>query len=464
MIGIPQLALPRGRAQAVTAGGAPMPSPTRERLMGSRFNQMGFAGYAGSDGVDTDSNTRIGSYNESGATVTRVRAVFCNWRADAANEQDGYDPITVTASIEYPAGAFNQVTFNGGSVSASIPASGSGSTVVSDEVALATPVPAGAVYWIRTHVSVAAGQKWVQGYLIDPFGLDEAADFSTGVDRTMGGTIANTAATPSRRGYGPVAVKATTFAGTPVPRAFAAIGDSLVFGQGDFADPAASGHGNFGYFAKACAHNYPVVNLGFPNTQAQHNLPSDCPRRHALMAAAGITHVFCNWSVNDLTAGRTAAQLAADAGSIAAGFKSAVAGVRVVYATIVSRTTSIDGWKTAAGQAVRTSPAGAFDGGASSQRSLFNAALRSGLAGVDVVFDAADALEVNSANLFERDAGLWISGNAGLGESSVHLTTDGSNSDRATADGLHPVTNNSAGALGGVYILRDAVRAVFHDW
>jgi hypothetical protein len=426
-------------------------------LMGSRYNQPGFNGYGGSDGGDTDSNSRIGSYNETGATVTRLRAYFVNWFANPTSEQDGFNPITITAAIEYPAGTLTRLTF-GGAPSTVIPPTGAASLAESDEVTLATAIPAGALYWVRTYVAVSAGGKWPQAYRIldaalGAIGLDERVDFSTGVDRTTGAAIANVAASPVRRGYGPVAVKATGFVGTPVARAFAAVGDSLMMGATDVHDPAATGHGNIGYFAKAAATSYPVVNLGIAGTAAANNLPAAFGRRAALLGRIGVTHVFCNWSINDVIAGRSAAQLANDVAAIAAGFKAA-AGVRVIWSTLTPRTAAPDAWRTTANQTAFATPAGAFTGGAASVRSQFNAMLRTGIAGVDAVFDAADIVET------ARDSGIWRAG-----DGSTHLTGTGASSDAATNDGLHPTAFNTSGSgLGGVYILRDAVRAAFSGW
>ncbi len=431
-------------------------APPPSLLMGSRYNQPGFNGYAGSDGIDTDSNSRIGSYNETGATVTKLRAYFANWFANTTSEQDGYNPVTVTAAIEYPAGTVTPLNF-GGAASIVIPATGPANLTASDEATLVVPIPAGALYWVRTYVSVAAGGRWPQNYLLQASGgssLGEAADFSTGVDRTAGAAIVNAAATTTRRGYGPAAVKATGFVGVPVAKAFAAVGDSIVMGATDVYDAAATGHGNLGYFGKACAGRYPVINLGIAGTSAQNNLPASFTRRAALLGRIGVTHIFCDWSVNDISAARTAAQLASDVAAIAAGFKTAVPGVRIVWSTLTPRTSSTDAWKTSANQTAFATPAGAFTGGASSMRSQFNALLRGGIGGIDSVFEAADAVET------VRDGGLWRAG-----EGSTHLTNIGATSDAATNDGLHPTVFNTAGAgLGGVYVLRDAVRGVFAGW
>lgn len=420
-------------------------------LMGSRFNQMGFGGYAGSDATDADSNSRIGSFNETGATVTRVRGYFANWLATSINERDGYNDIAVTAAIEYPAGSFTPLTF-GGAATVTIPPSGA-SLAESDEAVLSTPVPAGAQYWVRTFVSVAAGGRWPQGYLIAT-AMGEAADFSTGAAKAAGGTITNAAASPTRRGYGPVAVKATGWTGTAVGKAFAAIGDSLIMGASDSHDAIASGHGNIGYFAKAAAGQYPVINLGIAGTTAADNLPAAFTRRTALLKKIGVTHVFGNWAVNDLSTGRNATQIAAHVSAVVAGIKDAMPGVKMVWATTTPRTSSSDAWKTVTGQSAYATPAGAFTGGAAAQRAQFNALLRGGVSGIDTVFDAADVAET------ARDSGIWRAG-----EGSTHLTSSGATSDSFAGDGLHPTAwNTTAPGLGGIYVLRDAVRAVFAGW
>jgi hypothetical protein len=434
---------------AASAGGTIInddAAPPPALLMGSRFNQMGFNGYTGSDGTDTDSNSRISSFNETGATVTKLRAYFTNWFANATNEQNGYNNITITAALEYPSGTFTPILF-GGATSKVIAASDL--TTESDELT-GLSIAAGAQFWIRTYVSVPAGQKWVQGYQISTT-LGEAADFTTGVDKTQGGTITNATASSTRRGYGPVAVKATGFSGTPVAKAFAAVGDSIIMGS---TDGNKDSHGNTGYFPRACGGLYPVINLGIAGTAAQFNLAANFTRRGDLLGKIGVTHLFCDWAVNDLKGGRSAAQVQADVQSIAGSFKAAASGVKVVWASCTPQTTSSDSWKTTANQTLQATPAGAFTGGAASQRSLYNAALRAGFTNVDYVFDAADAVET------ARDSGIWRAA-----EGSTHLTNTGASTDAATTDGLHPsVTNTTGAGSGGVYILRDAAIAALAGW
>lgn len=249
-----------------------------------------------------------------------------------------------------------------------------------------------------------------------------------------------------------MAVKATGFSGAPVAKAFAALGDSIVMGSTDVMD--GPGRGNIGYVGKACAAAHPLLNLGIAGTKAYDNLPANFTRRAALLAKAGTTHLFCDWSVNDVGAGRTAQQLAGDVAAIAAGLKQAAPGVRLVWSTLTPRTGSTDGWRTVAGQTPHPTPAGGYTGGAGSVRSQFNALLRAGVAGVDAVFDAADAAET------ARDSRLWRAG-----EGAGHLSATGATTDAATSDGQHPTAfSTAAPGYGGVYLLRDAVRAAWGAW
>jgi len=98
-------------------------------------------------------------------------------------------------------------------------------------------------------------------------------------------------------------------------------------------------------------------------------------------------------------------------------------------------------------------------------RCTLNTSIRAGLTNIDTYFEAADAIEVDATNVLTRAGSLWISGNAGVGAANTHLTTTAAATDAATTDGLHPsVTSTGAPGFGGIYILRDAVRAVFAGW
>lgn len=425
------------RAQTGTGGGT-APAPL---LMTGRTVLPGFQGYAGSDGVDADSNSRLAYWNETGAGVTRLRVCFANWMATAISESDAFNPIQVRAAVEYPAGTMTPLAFGGG-MTATI---ANGVLGESDEAVLATAIPADAQFWVRTYVSVAAGGRWPQGYQVRTT-AGEAADFATGADRSQTGTIANAAPSTRRRGYGPAAIKATGYAGTPRGMACALVGDSTIMGS---TDGSSDTRGNTGYAARACAGVAPALNLGIAGTKAADNLGASFARRLELIRRAGITHVYSGYSQNDVAAGRSLATLQSNLTALWTMF--ADAGLKVVQATSLPRSTSSDGFTTVAGQIATASPAGAFDGGAASRRSQLNEWLRTVPAPLHRCFDVADSVEP------ARDAGVWRAG-----DGSAYLTAGGTSTDAATTDGIHPSV--TAANRGGIYLARDAMAAALAGW
>lgn len=436
-LSLPELSVRR------SGGGLPVPSAL---LMSNRLNQMGYGGYAGSDGVDTDSNSRLSFYNQTGTAVTRAVFYFANWMANATNEQAGFNPITVTAAVEYPAGTFQPVTFAG----AGFAALAVDALRASDEMTFATPIPAGAQYWVRTYVSVSAGQKWPQGYFINT-ARGEAADFATGADKTLSGTISNATGSPTRRGFGPIGIKATGFAGTPVRRAFASVGDSILMAS---SDGNFDGIGSTGWNGRALSGIFPHVNFAIAGTTAAGNVPANFSRRLSALQAIGVTDVLVNYANNDLASTRTYAQVTADITAIVANLTGA--GLRVHYCTPLPYTTSTDGWKTAANQTVFATNGGYLPVGSGSRYQQVSDWLRSGLPGLSGVVDISDQVSVNASNVLTRNGGYWLSGNGGAGATSSHLTASGVATDVATSDGRHPVVSNTTGpGYGGHYILRD---------
>lgn len=414
-------------------------------LMSNRLNLMGWSGYGDSSGTDTDSNTRLSLFNQTGAAVTKAVLYWANWRATPTNEVAGANTITITASVEYPAGTFQQVTF-GGSTSTSVVVD---ELKASDEIAFSVPIPSGAQYWVRTYVSVGAGLKWPLGYLVNT-ARGEAADFSTGADRTLSGTITNAGASATRRGFGPIGMKATGFVGTPVSRAFATIGDSfgMQAGDGNF-DAKGSG----GWNGRALTDKYPHVNFAISGTKAADNLPANFTRRKAALDAFGVTDIICTWGHNDLAAGRSVAQIQADFATIWAGWSE----FRIHHTTSSPRVTGT--YLTAAGQTVATT-GGGFAGGVSSRRHLLNVNLRTVPSPLAGVVDLSNAVDVDDNNTLTPGGGKWLSGNGGVGSTNVHVTQTGAATDSTTGDGTHAnVTGTNAPFYGGHFVFKDVLEA-----
>lgn len=418
-------------------------------LMTNRLNGMGYNQYGFSNGTDTDSNLRISAFNQTGAGVSKLKMMFVNWTATVTNETAGLNPITVTASLEYPAGTFQQIKF-GGSASKTLQID---DTIFSDELVLAQTIPDQAQFWIWTYVSVSAGQKWPQGYLIRST-TQENSDFSTGVDKTMTGNITVPASGVNRRGYGPVGVVATGFVGTPVNRAWASMGDSLLMGVGD---SYVDSYGSNGWPARALLNKYPYVNFAVNGTFARDNYQaSQLTRRLTALQMLGVTDILVNYANNDLAAGGgDITNLQTRISSYLSVLKTY--GFKVHYCTVTPYTTGT--FKTAAGQTINT-VGGGWVGGATSPAAVTSDWIRTKPTGVDSVFDMSDVVSVDANNNKTRNGGYWGSGNAGVGDfmtGNTRLTTTGAATDAASVDGRHPSNSTlSAPFYGGHYMLRDA--------
>ncbi len=404
-------------------------------LMSSRANHMGYAAYAGSDGVDLDSNTRLSFFNETGAAVTKLRMYFQNSRAISTNESDGYNTINIKAALEYPAGVYTPLTF---SAASSVDLAAGAALAESDELT-GLSIPADTEFFVRTYVSVTTGLKWVQGYTIAT-ARGEAADFGTAVDKTTSGTITNATATATRRGYGPSAIKATGFSGSgQKARAFAAIGDSIVQGVGGLIDTK----GNTGWIGFAMSGRYPYLNVGYTGTRAVDNTGANVARRKALILAAGITDLIVEYGVNDINTSQSSATTLAALTAIHNEFPD----IRVWQTTITPMTTSTDQFDTSANQAIKTTPAGVFTGGAAAVRHVLNNAIRAVPTPLYGVYDAADFCEPS------RDSGLFLTQDV---SSSTHLQDAydlvvGAGSTTTVVTYTPPMTANAL-AFGGALV------------
>lgn len=255
-------------------------------LMSSRTVQAGFAAMNGSNGTtDLDSNTRSSHWNASGAAVNKLKLIYPGWWYSSnvsPAEQNAPNNFTITCAIEYPAGVFTPVTI--GTIVA-------GTNTVSSEVTLSTPIPADTQFWVRTYVSVTAGQKWMLGYQINS-NRGEACDRNTGIDKTTSGTITGTS-----NGCGPIAIVATNYSsGTPVSTRWAGFGDSSVEGATVSIQDI---NGNQGFVGHACTSNVPYMNIARGGAAAVATA-SAMTKRLDIMTLVGITDVVVGMGSNDV--------------------------------------------------------------------------------------------------------------------------------------------------------------------
>lgn len=402
------------------------------RLMSSRTVQPGYAANAGSNGTtDIDSNTRSSHFNEFGCTVNKLKLMYAGWycrSTGGTGDADAPNDVTINAAIEYPAGNFSApVTIN----------LVAGTNQLSTEIVPASPIPAGAQFWVRTYVAVTSGQKWLPGYAINS-SLGEASDRNTATDKTVSGTISG-----SSTGLGPLAIIATAYTGV-APRAFAGFGDSLTEGGTVSIQDI---HGNIGTMGFACTGNAPYMNLGRGGLTAANSTASMARRLDAL-TKAGITDCSVTLGTNDLALGGS---LATCETNVQAAFDAIAAlGIRVYCNTLPPQVTYSTGKPAVPG--VGISVAGWSAAGGASNRGLFNAWLRAGRANVYAIFDVGDQVETS------RDSAVWKTDDVASGTrilGTVNATVTGSPTTTVIPTDLTTGSGIGANALssGGASIL-----------
>lgn len=398
---------------ALSTGQTATPVAVVALLAGGRFAPMGNAQGANGDGLsngtNVNSNCRITSYNLTGATINTMKLVFMNWADNGDSETSGVNPITYEASVEYPAGTFNRVTFNSGATSNTQSVD---TTILSDEITLSTPIPNGAQYWIRTYVTVTSGQKFPMGYIMNTGTPGEATDWDTGVNKVLSGTITHTTTGVAQRGFGPVAALAISVTGVRKAKAWAGIGDSIINGTKTGVDFGT----NVGWLGDAMyLTNLPYINISRPGAKIV-SAGGAFTKRLDLIGKVGITDAIIDYGVNDISNNRTSAQVIADLKSFHTLLQTK--GIRTYQTTITPYTvspaqtsgTDPGTWLTSTSQSPASGigtpviAAGQYTGGTASERAKLNNLIRAVPAPFTGIIETADAVETG------RDTGLWKTG------------------------------------------------------
>ncbi len=269
-----------------------------KQLLRPYLGQVATGCYSGSNNFSATSNFRMSrSPHIARQTLTEAALVIPNWGvttgASNAGAKDGTEfnggAITLTASIEYPANTFTQVKWGG----ATSKTDAGGGTVVSDMMTLTTPIPEGALFWVRIYATCAAGQiliftantaggDWNPTTGLNGAGMEAAA--SGGVDKTMGGTVA---AHGVGYHYSPAAIIATT----RKPSVFI-IGDSKAYGLRDTLDAS----GDTGEIARAVGPYLAYINNGICSQKATQFAASNTKQK---ALAAYCSDVICQLGIND---------------------------------------------------------------------------------------------------------------------------------------------------------------------
>jgi lysophospholipase L1-like esterase len=385
--------------------------------------------------------------------ATDLRLLYTNWILSSISDADPASSLTISASIEY-SGTIYRVTFAGATTVTVNP----GGSVTSDPLGL--DVPAGALLYVRTFTS---GANWYGNRAANVSGF---GGFTSTTDLTAPGSAAISDVTSFTNLIGPAAILGLPLTtGLPAPSVLG-VGDSIMWGYGDQAGTGVGGvntsNTNFGFggfIARAANGHAGLINIGVASDTAQNFLTAAGHLRRMSVARHCGTAV-CNYGRNDLTGGRTLAQVQADL--IAVWTMLAQRRLRVFQTTITPRTTSTDAWLTTTNQTPGTGEA---------SRVLLNDWLRAGapiasgaavavgtsgavLAGsvghpLSGYFETADAVE--SA----RNSGLWAAA------ANVRTAADGAFASGTTVTGTaaftsadvgRTITLAGAGAAGALYV------------
>lgn len=320
--------------------------------------------------------------------LTSIRFVFGNFTQNNGPDTGNGSASTITASVEYPAGTFTQLLF-GGSTSGTM---SSGGIVFSDYVSVS--IPANTIFWSRQFITNASGLvycNWQNSF----FGEATNGAVSGVSDQTMGGTITNSlpsACSP------PLAVLGMT-----VNPSVIVVGDSIAFGAGGSGENGTNtidGHNGKNGLITTSLGSIPFLNLATPAITADLWV-SKAPSRGQFVSKG--SHLVSQLGVNDLTNGRTSAQIITDLQAI---WALARAGQKIYQTTITPHTTSTDAWATTVNQTALNQ----------ATRATLNQTIRGGISGMTGFYDTASLLET------AQDNDIWIV----------------SPSPPYTTDGLHP--------------------------
>ena len=378
--------------------------------------------------TDLGRSTRI--KHVASVDCTNIVLTYGNW-GDQDTEPNS--AIKVTSSIEFPAGTFRRVHFQGEDATRSIVVA-PGTYVRSQP--LARPLKAGDVFYTNTTVTpvTAGGQYPAGGIVIAANNAHDKCVVNSATDYT---TTANPGTASAQFGFGPVAISGTPRA---VKLVIGHMGDSISCGTGD--SLSSDGRYEYGFMQRAAnAAGLAYVLVGRNGESGSNWNPEDAAadrHRFRSMLLASVDVINGNHSTNDFgNNNRTFAQVVSYFPAV--WIALARLGPKVFWNTCTPRTTSTDAWASTTAQAPVNARFGPEAAGAASDRQQWNAWLRDGaplnpatLAAVAVgtstalragqsghplagIFDTASAVET-----FDAASQNWV-WKAGF-----------------TADGIHP--------------------------
>lgn len=322
--------------------------------------------------------TRSLHYNRAGKTLAKLQLRYPGWFVNGSLAEVGSgDTITITASIEYPLGTKNQVTWTG-SPSHAIASGADGA--LSDEITLSTPIPAGEMFWVRTwQSSPGLLVLRTQGGSVNADSANNEV-FRRGTniaDQTMsGGTLLSGGTVDNGSIFSPMVILAQT-----TQPAVYILGDSRALGVGDTYTGVS---GDKGAVARSIGPYFAYSNFAKSGDSASAFVASNAKR---LGYAQYFSHLFLQMGYNDIinfSAAVTLANLAAT--------RALFPGLEQVQSTAGPNSTSSDSWATTVNQTASAVKV---------QKTILNTALRAGISGV-TIFDTSSVI------MTATDSDIWL--------------------------------------------------------
>lgn len=348
--------------------------------------------------IGANTNGFFRNWQKSFVPLNAIQIAYANWYLPSATkfETGCGGPCTISMSVEYPLGTFYRITWNGAAkgVIADL------TTGYSDLTPLPVTIPAGAWFRINTYVdySLSGGKLpfWSMNNCCDRANGDQF-EAGQGVDRTLNDTnVGGTA-------VGNITTLAAVMGWSNYP-VWGLIGDSICAGWNDLVFNSSGGRGILG---KSLAKFVPNLNFGVFGDQATI-YTAHSTLRQALMIAAGMTSGIVQLGTNDLDAGRSAVQVAADRVTIKGFFPN----IPIYDTTVIPHTSSTDSWQTVANQTVSSSSV-------NTQRIALNDTLRNTFPSTQKgLIDVSAMIEYGTGNEAapQIDGGFWKPGTTGDGQ------------------------------------------------
>lgn len=359
----------------------------------------------------TTSGTGAGTYRapyKVGVSGGDIQLGFGNWYVNGSPlvDTDAGSSVTFSAAFEDANNNVFQVTFNG-QTSVTLPGGG---FILSDPLPI--DVVQGDTVFVRVYQS--SSSAYVTRFAVGQLSTGGGFTATTNLTATGSGAVTST----NTFLFGPMCIIGTP-TGSGRPKSVILQGDSITVGLADGTNAGVdSGYASTfpggGYLMRALTGNAGVIQDGFSGDSVTNfAAPMGHFRRGGLTRFA--KYAVCTYGRNDLTGGRTAAQIQADL--LTQAYRNVARGlIGTVVATLTPYTTSTDRWTTTTNQTVANS-------GINTIRIAHNAWVRGGcpiVNGAAVAVGTSGALlagqaghpilgylEIADVVESARDSGLW---------------------------------------------------------